>query len=372
MSDTGLQALFLPAENRPKAEVLALAERLREKLQLSWFDAVPSLVVVLTPERQIVYSNSCFNELTRHHDADGVVGMRLGEALGCENAETMAQGCGASPFCPHCGAGLAILQAVYGEEAERECLMRRRPGSVDEALNLRVFAKPIRFEDQNLVLVTAMDAAPEKRLDYLEHNMLAPLVAERLRREAQGPAAAFLDDLTSELADEALYLRDLAQAEAGTLKVLPRELDIDGMLAAVVQRAVDAGLAEGRELRLDNACGGAVCQADPRILGHVLRNLLTNALEAAPRGAPVDIGCSLTSSAHTFWVENPGDLTDEAAKNIYRRFFTTKGGGRGLGTYAAKLFMEWYLGGSLSFDVRQGEDGPVTAFRAHLPRREAG
>jgi signal transduction histidine kinase len=49
---------------------------------------------------------------------------------------------------------------------------------------------------------------------------------------------------------------------------------------------------------------------------------------------------------------------------IFSRSFSTKGVGRGLGTYSIKLLTERYLGGRADF-VSNREDG--TVFRVRLP-----
>jgi sensor histidine kinase regulating citrate/malate metabolism len=49
---------------------------------------------------------------------------------------------------------------------------------------------------------------------------------------------------------------------------------------------------------------------------------------------------------------------------IFVRSYSTKGKGRGLGTYAMKLFTEKYLGGRIDFESRP-ETG--TTFRVELP-----
>ena len=51
-----------------------------------------------------------------------------------------------------------------------------------------------------------------------------------------------------------------------------------------------------------------------------------------------------------FWVHNPGHMDPSVQHQVFRRFFSTKGPGRGLGTYSIKLLAEEYLGGRVSLD----------------------
>ena len=63
----------------------------------------------------------------------------------------------------------------------------------------------------------------------------------------------------------------------------------------------------------------------------------------------VTIGFGGSSSAVKFFVHNPGMIDESVQSNIFKRYYSTKGGNRGLGTYSMKLLTEEYLGGEVSF-----------------------
>jgi sensor histidine kinase regulating citrate/malate metabolism len=64
-------------------------------------------------------------------------------------------------------------------------------------------------------------------------------------------------------------------------------------------------------------------------------------------------------------VRNTGTIPADVARRIFQRHFSTKDGqGRGLGTYAMKLFGEEFLDGSVDFSST-AEDG--TVFTLTLP-----
>ena len=60
-------------------------------------------------------------------------------------------------------------------------------------------------------------------------------------------------------------------------------------------------------------------------------------------------------------------MSQEAQLQVFQRSFSTKGRGRGLGTYSVKLLSERYLGGRVSFSSTP-EAG--TVFRLFLPRHD--
>lgn len=63
-------------------------------------------------------------------------------------------------------------------------------------------------------------------------------------------------------------------------------------------------------------------------------------------------------------VTNPGVVPEAMAARIFHRNVSSKGPGRGLGTYGMKLIGEDYLGGNLSFHSNP-EEG--TRFTLELP-----
>ena len=100
------------------------------------------------------------------------------------------------------------------------------------------------------------------------------------------------------------------------------------------------------------------------MLGRVLGNLVKNAVEASSGGMKVVVGAAPVDGGVEFWVHNASAIPREAQLQVFQRSFSTKGAGRGLGTYSVRLFAERYLGGKVSFESSE-ESG--TIFRVVLP-----
>jgi len=93
-------------------------------------------------------------------------------------------------------------------------------------------------------------------------------------------------------------------------------------------------------------------------LTRVLGNLLKNALEASHPGETVTLGCRRQETDIVLWCHNEGVLTKEVQAQVFRNCFSTKGAGRGVGTYGIKLLSEKYLQGRAEF-VSSPETGTV-------------
>jgi signal transduction histidine kinase len=124
--------------------------------------------------------------------------------------------------------------------------------------------------------------------------------------------------------------------------------------------------ASGRTL--DAAAPAALSlETDRALLGRVLVNMARNALEATPPGGTVRLRSEEEpeSGALRFSVENPGAMPAAVQARVFQRSFSTKGRGRGLGTYGMKLIGERYLCGAVWFD-----SGPeTTTFSIRVPPR---
>lgn len=92
--------------------------------------------------------------------------------------------------------------------------------------------------------------------------------------------------------------------------------------------------------------------------------MVKNALEASRYGRQVTLDCEEVDGGVRFSVHNEGAMPREVHLQIFRRSFSTKGEGRGLGTYSIKLFGERYLEGKVDFTT---DADAGTTFALWLP-----
>ena len=101
---------------------------------------------------------------------------------------------------------------------------------------------------------------------------------------------------------------------------------------------------------------------DQRLLHRILINMTKNAIEASPAEAVVRIGCEQDGNDLEFWAHNQSCMPEQVQRQIFQRSFSTKGPGRGLGTYSIQLLGERYLKGRVSF-TSSPEKGTTFRFR---------
>jgi PAS domain S-box-containing protein len=151
-------------------------------------------------------------------------------------------------------------------------------------------------------------------------------------------------------------------------------------LEAIVKEAIEAtrprwkDQAESRgiavEVRADLEVVPPICATQAR-LNDILINLISNGLDALPKGGRIDIGTCRIGESVELWVRDDGVGMDEATRRrIFEPFFTTKadvGTGLGLST-VYNTVIQW--NGSIQVDSAPGEG---TTVAMHFPMyREGG
>ena len=79
---------------------------------------------------------------------------------------------------------------------------------------------------------------------------------------------------------------------------------------------------------------------DKVLFRRIIVNLIKNALEASTDGDIIKILCKKEKNKFVFCVQNPAVMPRNVKLQIFQRSFSTKGKGRGVGTYSVKLFVE--------------------------------
>ena len=173
-----------------------------------------------------------------------------------------------------------------------------------------------------------------------------------------------MEAASASLLDEIARHRDLSEAESGTLHPRPSRFTTGPLLAELCALAGHHAVATGRTLAVAPGSADVPIETDRVLLQRVLANLVKNALEAEPPGGGVTVACEKVGERVRFEVRNPSVMPRAAQVQIFQRSFSTKGAGRGLGTYSVRLLTERYLDGRVSF-TSTAEDG--TCFVAEYP-----
>jgi len=340
--------------------------------------ALPYIATILNSDRQIVFSNKALlNKIGLNMEE--VLGKRPGEALNCIHSDTMKAGCGTSENCQVCGAVNAIIKCQEtGKTATDECRIRIHGDEEhEECLDLEVTASPFQWNGHTFVIFAARDISSEKRREALEQRFFHDVINTAgtlqgvvdLLKQLDDPKKIknFIDLLSvvsQDLTEEILNQKSLLAAENGELVVNNQEFYLQETLENIIREFNRHELALNKEIHfVEDPCEITI-KTDPVLLRRVINNMLKNALEAIAVEERVTVDCITKTDSVVIRIHNPGVMPEPVQKQVFQRSFSTKGKGRGLGTYSMKLLGEKYLGARVSFSSSK-DDG--TIFCIELP-----
>ena len=219
-------------------------------------------------------------------------------------------------------------------------------------------------------------------LDNIAHELRTPMTrlrgsAEMALRSNPDPQAyrqALTDCL--EEAEQALTmlnaLMDVAEAEAGAMKLEPEEVELSALIGSAV--GLYEHVAEEKSIALHTAIPERlVLRADPRRLRQALANLLDNAVKYTPDGGRIEISAHAEPQGIRISVKDTGiSIPAEELPKIWDRLYRGEAGrsqrGLGLGLSLVRAVVQAHKG---SVEVRS-EPGQGSQFVIHLPVASTG
>ena len=368
-------AAIPPAERLPSQELGRLADLFAAPSVLTeLIDAVPVFYLILSRTRQTVFANRALRDYVARELNGDAVGMRQGEALNCIHACETPGGCGATESCVFCGSLAAVIAGQQGHCAAEECRLIRRDG---QALDLRVFSTPLRHAGESFVVLAAVDISEEKRRQTLERTFFHDVadtafgvtsVIELMYEKGAGELAPLADAAlrgARKLINEIRSQRDFMAAERGQLAVNSAPFHVCDLVSEVAGLFREQKWAVSRVITMSPPLADSRIASDRTLVGRVLSNMLKNALEASLPGETVAVSTLAVEDGIEVRVNNPQVMPEAVRRQVFHRSFSTKGEGRGLGTYGMRLLVERFLGGRVGFESLPGRG---TTFWIRLPR----
>jgi len=366
---------YAPAERATREELEhQISHFQKSDIMTELLGKIPTIFIIINKYRQIVYMNPGALEFTGLDDLTSAIGVRPGELLGCIHATETEEGCGTTEYCTYCGAVNAILECQKGKFAVRDCRILLK--NDHSALNLRIWASPLKINKEEFTVVTIQDIQHEKWRIFLEriffHDILnttnALQLTLQLITEYKDPIEKRglikrANRITKELIEEILSQRLLIDAENKIYEITPRLFNSIDILDDIFKMYAEHKLTEEKTLKIAPSSKSIEIYSDKSLFRRILGNMTKNALEATPKEGTVTIGCETKGENIKYWVHNPGFIPREIQLQIFNRSFSTKSQDRGLGTYSMKL-LSLYLKGSVAFTTSE-EEG--TTFNAEYP-----
>lgn len=340
-------------------------------------NSYPHVSVVLNQDYQIILSNQQLVKVAGLENLEQAFGDRPGDVMQCIHS-TENNGCGLSNSCRYCG----IINSIKDSQAKgitvtRECRITTTRDGKLVFHDFRVNCSPINLFGKHYTLLNLFDISSEKRNQMLEnvffHDILNRLggltgLVQIIKLENKQPELdEYIDTLYTigELVVEDIQIqRFLKAAENANLILNIREYSAFDIVDSVQKQIAFNPALKSKKLEVYTTCTDFRFKTDSALLKRILLNMAMNASEASPEMAEIKISCSIKPGKAVFSVNNVGTIPEDVRLQIFQRSFSTKGSGRGLGTYSMKLFGENYLQGRVYFRTNEKQG---TTFTIELP-----
>ncbi len=330
------------------------------------FSSTKSAHVIVDKELNVLYFNN--KKLSDVKEEQ----QRPGDLLRCVNALHGPNGCGSATDCTTCRLRSSVryvLETNKHLSQEVTLLLEHNNKMV-----IQETALPFSFDNENYVAIFIVDISDKKQEQILEHVFFHDMVnlagamesfVEILEEEPDPLLLSEVKKLSSQILEEILAQKELVFAEKGMLNCsFKKTTIIEFMNHAAISLAPMVNAKE-MELITDIKDSDTEFETDSRLLHRIVVNMVKNAAEASPEGSIIKIASKADNDSVTISVNNPTVIPMEHQGTIFRYGSSTKGEGRGIGTYSMKLFGENYLKGSVGFTSNEEQK---TTFFITIPK----
>jgi signal transduction histidine kinase len=331
---------------------------------------------IVNRHKQIVLSNEHLVNIAGI-SLSRIIGERPGEILNCIHTAD-GSACTSTVNCQFCGINRTIHESqVLNKRISSDCRITTLIHDRRISYDFKVTCTPFTLRDEQYTLLNLLDISSEKRNEMLErvffHDILNRLgglsgIVQILKTEnKQAELEEFIDLLETigELTVEDIQTqRFLKAAENANLILNIRDYSAFDIVESVRKQMSFHPALKSKKFIICSECIDFTFKTDGALLKRILLNMITNAAEATLDQGTISIVCSKKPGLAVFSVQNAGIIPEDLQLQIFQRSFSTKGYGRGLGTYSMKLFGENYLKGRVYFisDEKEG-----TVFTIELP-----
>ena len=355
---------FAPALRSTAEQIIKEYELVgSQKIFTEIFGRLTGIGGVIDKNRQIVYANDELLSLLGIKTLEPILGKRPGEFISCIHSGEEKSGCGTSLACAYCGAVTAILESQRtGMKSMKETHISTYVDGKHKSWDLNVISTPVAFNGDVFYILILQDISDEKRRVALERiffhdllnnmgalNGLLTILKDETNPDEKIALIKLSEEISQSIIDEIISQRQIRAAENGELKPKIELLNSVELIVSAIGKIVFHEAGKGRNIVTDEDSANIFFETDKVLLERVIINLLKNALEATPLNGTVYTGIRDNGDNIIFWVKNDQLISKEVQMQLFQRSFSTKGTGRGLGTYSIRLLTENYLEGKVNF-----------------------
>ncbi len=361
--------------NRSNEELIKMESELIKKTDLftSLINSLQDFIIIMSTDLEIIFANKSFIEFTCLKDSSEIIGKRICEIVKCTRSDEKVFNYNDITLCDNCSITQSVLKSLNeGITVQTESTLKLKTGNT---MDFQITTLPLEAENNKLVVCLMRDISEQNRkksiLRIFIHDILNSAGALQqclnlmdLHNLTEASEILLLSrNISDNLIDEITSQRLLLEAENNEYEPNVTIFDSCDILDMVTDKSTYNFISGNKEIQITQSEHVSI-SSDKTLLSRVVFNLLKNALEATSSGGTVELSCVKRGNEIEYIVKSENVIPPDIQPLIFSRTFSTKGKGRGIGTYSIKLLTDKYLKGKISFESNE-EIG--TVFHAVYP-----
>lgn len=339
---------------------------------------------IINREKKVLFVNKELSNLL-HQSEEELIGSCFGVVVKCKYTVSMKDGCGMSSECKDCSLRKYLDHGIATKETlDGEINVIANVKGIDVPFSARIkvssgieHATSIS-NGEELFLISIVEQSSDAERNNMEriffhdimntasslYNVIRLL---KLKGELyeEDEDIQMLEGYIKDIIDEIEYHRSIIFAERGGLHVMMEELSISRLLGQIITLFKKNETFHSIQIILDVPEEEVKVCSDSVLLRKIVINLVKNALEANENQSVIRISVRNEKNNVKILIHNEEVILSSVQKEIFEKGYSTKGKGRGFGTYGSRMLLHKYLGGELTFFSNE-EEG--TEFIITLPK----
>lgn len=338
----------------------------KNEMLIKMLNGINLFIIILNEQREILFMNK---EICSALGVDNleVLGMRPGELLKCRNSEISEKGCGHAKACNLCNAKNLVVEVINTHEvSEGQVTIVSIIEGLEVSSTFHERVTEVDFEGEKFYMVAFLDKSADVERNNIEriffHDILNSasslynairLLKMGNKKFSEDEDIIMVEGYIKNIIEEIEYQRSVSSAEHNQLKINLEKFD----LGELIEKVLSILNKDERfsEIKVENTifCGKYFIISDRVLLRRIIMNMIKNAMEANENQSVIKIHLEESDNEYSIGFFNREVIPLSVQVEIFGKGVSTKGKGRGFGTYGSKLLLNKYLRSDLKFDSKE-------------------